>query len=238
MTPTFDRRRVVAWLAALASTIVRRAVVVTVAAMALLVAGAAIAASRPTGAGATVAHTRVTGSTPADGSSVGALPERVTVTFAAKAATVEGDPLLVYDAAGRRVDDGDVRVEDTGDVLSVGIVRGAGGETAGEYTVVYRVVSADTHVIAGRLGFTVTGEVATTTGWMGLVRPDGEHPLHRGGPPDRRPELLVALTALVVGITVRRTLRPRAAPYAAVPIRVARPRSRPNPSGLRQAYRG
>jgi methionine-rich copper-binding protein CopC len=237
MTPTFDRRRAVVRLAALATTIAGRAAVVTAGAVALLAVTAALAASRPAAAGAagaTAAHARVTGSTPADGSTVDAPPERVSVSFAAKPATVEGDPLLVYDAAGRRVDDGEVRTDGAGDVLSVGITPGAGG--AGAYTIVYRVVSADTHVIAGHLGFTVTGEARTTTGWMGLVRPDGRggDPLHRSGPPDRRPGLLLALTAALVGITVRRTLRPRADRFTPAPIPVARP----HPGGPGRAPRG
>jgi methionine-rich copper-binding protein CopC len=237
MTPTFDRRRAVVRLAALATTIAGRAVVVTVGAVAGLVLTAALAASRPAAAGATAgataAHAQVTGSTPADGSVVDALPERVSISFAAKPATVEGDPLVVYDAAGRRIDDGEVRADGAGDVLSVGVSPGSWG--AGAYTIVYRVVSADTHVIAGRLGFAVTGDARTTTGWMGLVRPDGEAggPLHRSGPPDRRPELLLAATAALVGITVRRTLRPRADRFP-VPIPVARPR----PGGPRRAPRG
>jgi methionine-rich copper-binding protein CopC len=234
MTPTFDRRRAVVRLAALATTIAGRAVVVTAGAVALLAVTAALAASRPAAAGATAAHARVTGSTPADGSALDAPPERVSVSFAAKPATVEGDPLLVYDAAGRRVDDGDVRADGAGDVLSVGITPGAGG--AGTYTIVYRVVSADTHVIAGHLAFTVTGEERTTTGWMGMVRPDGRDgsPLHRSDPPDRRPGLLLAVTAALVGTTVRRTLRPRVDRSPAAPIPVARPR----PGGPGRGHRG
>ena len=74
---------------------------------------------------------------------------------------------------------------------------GAAGPT-GRYEVVYRVVSADTHVVAGRLGFTVTAPAAaSTTGWMRLVQPEQHHRLRAVDGPDRRLELLAAATVAV-----------------------------------------
>lgn len=101
------------------------------------------------------AHARIEGTSPADASEIEALPDRVTITFAAKPATVEGDPLRVYDPAGMRVDDGDVRVARGGEVLSVGLAPGAA--RPGRYEVAYHVVSADSHLLAGRFGFAVIG---------------------------------------------------------------------------------
>lgn len=112
------------------------------------VAGAGLATARPSVA---AAHTRITGTAPADASVVDAPPPRVTVRLAAKPGTIEGDPLQVYDPSGRRVDLGDVRVDDGGAALSVGVAGGGHGR----YDVLYRIVSADSHVIAGSFGFTV-----------------------------------------------------------------------------------
>jgi methionine-rich copper-binding protein CopC len=228
MTPTFDRRRAVLRLAVIASTMARRAVV-ALAAGAALVAVTALATGttvlRPTAAAASersagvAAHARVTGSEPADGAVVAALPARVTVRFSGKPATAEGDPVQVYDPSGRRIDDGDVRVEPGGRSLSVGTTPAA--RAPGGYTVVFRVVSADTHVIAGRLAFEVGGVAAGTTGWMRLVQPEPAHGL-RGGAPDRRPAGLAIVTALVAGTTVRRAVRSRSRRPAPVPVRVTR----------------
>jgi methionine-rich copper-binding protein CopC len=198
MTPTFDRRRAVPRLAVLATTISSLALG--------LAAGLVAGLVGPAPAGA---HARVSGSAPADGSDVEALPERVSISFSAKPVTPEGDPLLVYDPTGRRIDDGDVRVERGGQALSVGLMPGAAGPT-GRYEVVYRVVSADTHVVAGHLGFTVTAPAAaSTTGWMRLVQPEQHHRLRAVDGPDRRFELLAAVTVAVVLVARYRSLRAR-----------------------------
>ncbi len=238
MTPSFDRRRAVLRLAVIAPTMARRAVVALSAGAAVVAVTALVPGTtllRPTVAAASersatvAAHARVTGSEPADGAVVTALPARVTVRFSGKPATAEGDPLLVYDPSGRRIDDGDVRVEPGGRALSVGTTPAAGAP--GGYTLVFRVVSADSHVIAGRLAFEVSGVAAATTGWMRLVQPESPHGL-RGGTADRRPEALAIVTALVAGTTLRRALRSR--PGRPIPIRVAREhggRSRPAAGG-------
>lgn len=103
------------------------------------------------------AHARVTGTDPADRSVVDAAPERITVFLAAKPATVEGDPLRVYGPTGERIDDGNVTVSGVGDVvlegdetaLSVGLSP-EGARSGGDYYVSYRVISADSHLVAGR----------------------------------------------------------------------------------------
>jgi methionine-rich copper-binding protein CopC len=197
MTPTFDRRRAVPRLAVLATTISSLALG--------LAAGLVAGLVGPAPAGA---HARVSGSAPADGSDVEALPERVSISFSAKPVTPEGDPLLVYDPTGRRIDDGDVRVEQGGQALSVGLLPGAAGPT-GRYEVVYRVVSADTHVVAGHLGFTVTAPAASTTGWVRLAQPEQHHRLRAVDGPDRRFQLLAAATVAVALVARYRGLRAR-----------------------------
>jgi copper resistance protein C len=105
--------------------------------------------------GAVGAHARVTGTFPADGAVVEAPPARVTVFLAAKPATIEGDPVRVYGPTGARIDDGrfSVSVIDHGDTaLSVGLPAEA-TRSAGDYHVAFRVISRDSHLIAGRFDF-------------------------------------------------------------------------------------
>jgi copper transport protein len=107
------------------------------------------------GAGATVdgvAHARITGSEPADGAVVEQAPHEVALGVDAKPATVEGDPLQVYGPDGYRVDDGRISVGDEGRRIAVGLDP-TRDRPAGRYEIVYRIVSADTHLIAGRLQF-------------------------------------------------------------------------------------
>lgn len=101
------------------------------------------------------AHSRVIGSSPEDHAHIDAMPSRVSILLGSKPATIEGDPLRVYGPTGERVDAGDVRLDDrTSDggpaELSVGLSPEADMPT-GEYHAVYRVVSSDTHLVAGRL---------------------------------------------------------------------------------------
>jgi copper resistance protein C len=106
-------------------------------------------------AGALGAHARVTGTFPADGAVVEAPPARVTVFLAAKPATIEGDPIRVYGPTGARIDDGhfSVSVIDHGDTaLSVGLPAEA-TRSAGDYHVAFRVISRDSHLVAGRISF-------------------------------------------------------------------------------------
>jgi copper resistance protein C len=131
-----------------------RTALVAVAGLGLAVAamGWAVPARAAEAAGA---HARVTGTFPADGAVVEAPPARVTVFLAAKPATIEGDPIRVYGPTGDRIDDGrfSVSVIDHGDTaLSVGLLAEA-NRSAGDYHVAFRVISRDSHLIAGRFGF-------------------------------------------------------------------------------------
>jgi copper resistance protein C len=106
-------------------------------------------------AGAAPAHARITGTFPANGAVVEAPPSRVTVFLAVKPATIEGDPVRVYGPTGDRIDDGQftVSVIDHGDTaLSVGLPAEA-ARSAGDYHVAFRIISRDSHLIAGRFSF-------------------------------------------------------------------------------------
>lgn len=98
------------------------------------------------------AHARVTGSAPADGTTVDAAPEVVTLYLDAKPATIEGDPLQVYGPDGERVDAADAHIGADGKELTVTMAAGL-SRPAGEYHLLYRVVSQDSHLIAGHFTF-------------------------------------------------------------------------------------
>jgi methionine-rich copper-binding protein CopC len=117
-----------------------------------------------------VLHAKVTGSVPEDGATLAQAPEAVTLIIDKKAATVEGDPLRVYGPDGSRVDDGRTTVNADGTRLTV-LVPTANARPAGRYEVVYRLISSDTHLIAGRLGFTT--EAASPAGMVGLKQGGG-----------------------------------------------------------------
>jgi methionine-rich copper-binding protein CopC len=205
MSSTCDRRRVVLRLVAL----------VTIA--------TGLVAGRSPEAGA---HARISHVSPADGAVVEALPDSVSITFVAKPATVEGDPVMVYDPTGRRVDDGDARVGDDGQVLSVGL-DGATGHLAGRYEILYRVASADTHVLTGRFGFTVTEAAAADEPvFVADAAPveRGRH-LRGAGPTDLRPEILAVGVAAALAVTARRRTRralPRPQPAGTPPFHPTR----------------
>ncbi len=113
-------------------------------------------------------HAEVTGSEPADGALVDRAPATVTLTVDAKPATIEGDPLRVYRPDGRRVDDGRTTVSAQGRRISVGLELTV-DRPAGRYEIVYRIVSADTHLIAARLSFSTRTAVPA----MALARRAG-----------------------------------------------------------------
>jgi methionine-rich copper-binding protein CopC len=187
MSSTCDHRRVVLRLVALAAIVT------------------SIVAARSPEAGA---HARVSQVTPAADAVVEALPDSVSITFVAKPATVEGDPVMVYDPMGRRIDDGEVRVADDGQVLSVGL-DGSSGHLAGRYEVLYRVASADTHVLTGRFGFTVSEAAAADEPvFVTDAAPvERRRRLRGAGPADMRPEIVAMGTAAALAVTARRRTR-------------------------------
>lgn len=123
------------------------------------------------------AHARITGTSPENHAHIDVLPDRVTIHLAGKPPTVEGDPIRVFGPTGDRIDAGDVQLvegeagDDSAD-LSVGLLPGTPDQT-GAYHFVYRVVSRDTHLVAGRFMFHV-GEDAESA-----VLPIGASPSRR-----------------------------------------------------------
>jgi copper transport protein len=98
------------------------------------------------------AHAVLDGSTPGRGEQVDRAPARVTLRFDEPVEVAFG-AVRVYDAAGKRVDRGAAEHPGgRGDEVAVGLRDNL---RDGIYTTTYRVVSADSHPIAGGFVFTV-----------------------------------------------------------------------------------
>jgi methionine-rich copper-binding protein CopC len=156
------------------------------------------------------AHAVVVGTAPANGTAVDALPERIAVYLDAKPATTEGDPLAVYTQAGDRIDAGDVTVGEDGQVLSVGLLPGDPSAAHYQIDVVYRIVSADSHMVSGRFGFHVMGPPGAAHRDYQAQQPAASDSLRRGAPLDARP-LVVSGVGLGVLASIGLRRRARAA---------------------------
>lgn len=147
------------------------------------------------------AHAALTGSDPADGSTVATAPARVTLTFdegvspSFAAMTVVGSDGTQWARSTPAVTGRDVAV----DVGSLG--------PAGAYTVAYRVTSADGHPVSGTVSFTTTqdggGEPAAAAATAGASASDG------GGGLPVWPFVAVAVVVLAGGaaLVLRGTAR-------------------------------
>jgi copper resistance protein C len=110
------------------------------------------------GVGVAGAHSAVVGVDPETGSSIAAGPEQVTVTFNEPLQTSFA-ALTVVGPDGNLWSKGDPTV--SGPTISVPV-----GELGpvGEYTIAYRVTSADGHPVSGTSTFTLTEEGSGTPG--------------------------------------------------------------------------
>jgi methionine-rich copper-binding protein CopC len=133
----------------------------------LLVAGAAPAS----------AHASLVRSSPADQSSVATGPSTVKLTFDENVRMPS--VILVTDSDGASVVAGKTTVVDN--IASTPVKTG----TSGNYTVAYRVVSADGHPVSGRLTFTV-----------GSAAPGAGGAERSSGPPARVIGMIAALALL------------------------------------------
>lgn len=96
------------------------------------------------------AHDAAESSSPAQGATVPTPPEQVSITFNNNPLAL-GSQVRVNDAAGTNWAEGDVEIVDN--VASQKLKEGA---PAGLFTVVWRVVSSDSHPIEGTFTFTAT----------------------------------------------------------------------------------
>ncbi|QCO96740.1 copper resistance protein CopC [Arthrobacter sp. 24S4-2] len=119
---------------------------------ALFIAAAVLFAAAPASA-----HDAAESSSPAQGATVATPPEKVSVTFN-KDPLALGSQIQVKDAAGTNWADGPVEIVD-----NVASQKLRDGAPAGEFTVVWRVVSSDSHPIEGTFTFTATAGAAGST---------------------------------------------------------------------------
>lgn len=96
------------------------------------------------------AHAQLLETDPQDGSEVGAAPEEVVLTFNENIEQI-GAEVVITDGDGTEVQDGDPQI--TGPDLTQPL---AADRSAGEYTVQWRVVSADGHPVSGEFTFSAT----------------------------------------------------------------------------------
>jgi len=98
------------------------------------------------------AHAVVVGSTPVDGSRLQASPASVTIKFD-ESVGLDLGYLRVVDAAGRRVDSGTANHPGgDGSQITVGLKSGLGD---GTYLASFRIISADSHPVAGSIRWVV-----------------------------------------------------------------------------------
>ena len=110
------------------------------------------------GAGPASAHSYLVSSDPVDGASLSAGPPQVTLTFNEQLQT-SFDSISVVGPDGNRWSTGDTTV--AGAKVSIALTELG---PVGRYTVAYRVVSADSHPVAGTVGFTLTAAGNGTPG--------------------------------------------------------------------------
>lgn len=130
-------------------------------------------------AGPAAAHSVVLSSTPEQGEQIAEAPEQVGVTFN-EALQEQFAALTVVGPDGNLWSKGDPIVD--GSTISVDI-DGLG--PVGEYTIAYRVTSADGHPVSGTRTFTLTQEGAGTPGEAaaGDAAPASESATDEGGGP-------------------------------------------------------
>ncbi|MFI9549265.1 copper resistance protein CopC [Streptomyces sp. NPDC052016] len=110
------------------------------------------------GAGQASAHAALRGADPADGSVVKTAPRSITLTFTESVGLLD-DSFRVFDPGNRRVETGRARHADGRPDTARVTLPGKLG--TGTFTVAWRVVSADSHPIAGAFTFSVGAPSAT-----------------------------------------------------------------------------
>ncbi|MGA9871803.1 MAG: copper resistance CopC family protein [Rhodococcus sp. (in: high G+C Gram-positive bacteria)] len=114
------------------------------------------------------AHSVVTGSNPENGAEIAAGPEQVSISFN-EVPQSQFATLNVVGPDGNLWSKGDPRIDGQSIVVDVGELG-----PVGEYTVAYRVTSADGHPISGTRTFTLTEEGAGTPGAAADSSADGQ----------------------------------------------------------------
>ncbi|MFF8320632.1 copper resistance CopC/CopD family protein [Streptomyces bobili] len=110
------------------------------------------------GAGQASAHAALRGADPADGAVLKTAPRSITLTFTESVGLID-DTFRVFDPGNGRVETGEAQhVDGRSDTARVTLPAKLG---TGTFTVAWRVVSADSHPIAGAFTFSVGAPSAT-----------------------------------------------------------------------------
>ncbi|MGQ0574341.1 MAG: copper resistance CopC family protein [Pseudonocardia sp.] len=131
------------------------------------------------GAGPALAHTRLLGSDPADGTTLAAAPERVSLEFN-EAMQAEFSTVTVTGPDGAAWQTGPVAADGT--TVSVALLPLG---PAGRYEIGYRVVSDDGHPVAGTVGFVLSAPGPGADGAAAPAAPQAQAvaaPVPDGGP--------------------------------------------------------
>uniref|UniRef100_A0AAU2V7I1 Copper resistance protein CopC n=1 Tax=Streptomyces sp. NBC_00003 TaxID=2903608 RepID=A0AAU2V7I1_9ACTN len=144
MTATAPRLRTTA------SRSLTRLLLVTVALLGALFAGAVPAS----------AHAALTGSDPKDGAVVATAPAQVSLTFS-EGVALDANSIRVLDPTGKRSDTAELVNLCSGDTVKYG-VRLRTGIPNGTYTVAWQAISADSHPVSGAFTFSIGAPSATT----------------------------------------------------------------------------
>jgi methionine-rich copper-binding protein CopC len=104
-----------------------------------------------------MAHAEIADSNPKDGAKVKKAPAEVWIRFAGffgdgQPLTISDGEIKVYDACGKRVDEGETTLNTTMDTISVAST----GSVAGNYTIKWAITALDGAAQKGRLNFFVT----------------------------------------------------------------------------------
>ncbi|MFB7743380.1 copper resistance CopC/CopD family protein [Streptomyces sp. NPDC056132] len=126
-----------------------RLLLVTVALLGALLAGAVPAS----------AHAALTGSDPKDGAVVATAPAQVSLTFS-EGVALDANSIRVLDPTGKRSDTAELVNLCSGDIVKYG-VRLRTGLPNGTYTVAWQAISADSHPVSGAFTFSIGAPSAT-----------------------------------------------------------------------------
>jgi hypothetical protein len=127
------------------------------------------------------AHDVIESASPADGSTVATVPASVVLTFDHTPIEV-GTEIQVKDPTGTNQADGPARIVDTNVTQAL-----KPGAPAGKYTVVWRVVSADSHPIEGTFTFTAKAPGSGTAAASGAQSTAGAQAAAQSAPAQAAP---------------------------------------------------
>ena len=148
---------------------------------------------------AALAHDAVTGTSPADGSTVAAVPEKVEISMSNTPAVI-GSQVLVLDESGADWAAGEVDVLD-----KIATQALKPGTPAGKYTVKWRLVSSDSHPVEGIFSFVATAAGAGSGAGAGPMVSVAPQPATAAEPvqdDSAVPWSVIGLMVVLVGVVV------------------------------------